>query len=70
MGWQFRGVPRELRMEYGGAIYHVMNRGDRREDIFRDDLRRPRSADSIRQQIQKEDETQRAKAQSRNEMTC
>jgi REP element-mobilizing transposase RayT len=24
-------------MEYGGAIYHVMNRGDRREDIFRDD---------------------------------
>ena len=24
-------------MEYRGAIYHVMNRGDRREDIFRDD---------------------------------
>jgi len=44
------------------------NRGARHEDIFRDDLRRPRSADSIRQQIQKEDETQRAKAQSRNEM--
>jgi hypothetical protein len=25
---------RKLRMEYPGAIYHVMNRGDRREDIF------------------------------------
>jgi hypothetical protein len=24
-------------MEYGGAIYHVMNRGDRREAIFEDD---------------------------------
>jgi REP element-mobilizing transposase RayT len=30
-------VPRKLRLEYRGAIYHVMNRGDRREDIFRDD---------------------------------
>ena len=24
-------------MEYPGAVYHVMNRGDRREPIFRDD---------------------------------
>ena len=24
-------------MEYEGAIYHVMNRGDRRESIFRED---------------------------------
>jgi REP element-mobilizing transposase RayT len=30
-------VPRKLRIEYPGAIYHVINRGDRREDIFRDD---------------------------------
>jgi len=29
-------MPRKLRLEYPGAIYHVMNRGDRREDIFRD----------------------------------
>ena len=27
---------RQLRREYAGAIYHVMNRGDRREPIFRD----------------------------------
>jgi len=24
-------MPRALRIEYPGAIYHVMNRGDRRE---------------------------------------
>lgn len=30
-------MPRSLRIEYAGAIYHVINRGDRREDIFRDD---------------------------------
>src|ERR1051325_9443868 len=27
-------MPRKLRVEYPGAIYHVMNRGDRREAIF------------------------------------
>jgi REP element-mobilizing transposase RayT len=32
------GVPRKLRVEYPGAIYHVMNRGDRREPIFKDDV--------------------------------
>ena len=30
-------MARKLRLEYPGAIYHVMNRGDRREPIFRDD---------------------------------
>ena len=30
-------MPRKLRVEYPGAIYHVMNRGDRREPIFTDD---------------------------------
>jgi REP element-mobilizing transposase RayT len=29
-------MPRQLRREYAGAIYHVMNRGDGREEIFRD----------------------------------
>jgi len=32
-----RGMARKLRVEYPGAIYHVMNRGDRREPIFKDD---------------------------------
>jgi len=29
-------MPRKLRVEYAGALYHIMNRGDRREDIFAD----------------------------------
>jgi len=29
-------MPRKLRVQYPGAIYHLMNRGDRREDIFED----------------------------------
>ncbi len=33
-------MARKLRVEYPGAIYHVMNRGDRREAIFRDDVDR------------------------------
>jgi REP-associated tyrosine transposase len=33
-------VPRKPRIEYPGAIYHVMDRGDRREDIFVDDVDR------------------------------
>ena len=35
-------MPRQLRIEYPGAIYHVMNRGDHREPIFKDDLDRQR----------------------------
>ena len=30
----------ETRVEYPGAMYHVMSRGDRREDIFLDDVDR------------------------------
>ncbi len=33
-------MPRKLRVEYPGAIYHVMSRGDRREDVFLDDVDR------------------------------
>ena len=29
-------MPRQLRIEYPGAIYHVMNRGNGREKIFLD----------------------------------
>src|ERR1700754_4113801 len=35
-------MPRPLRVEYPGALYHVMSRGDRREDIFADALDRER----------------------------
>ena len=30
-------MARKLRVQYPGAIYHVMNRGDRREPVFKDD---------------------------------
>jgi hypothetical protein len=33
-------MPRAMRVEYPGAIYHVMDRGDRQEDIFVDDVDR------------------------------
>jgi len=35
-------MARKLRVEYAGAVYHVTNRGDRRERIFRDDADRRR----------------------------
>ena len=35
-------MARKLRVEYPGAVYHVMNRGDRREAIFLDDEDRRR----------------------------
>jgi len=30
-------MARKLRVKCAGAIYHVVNRGDRRESIFQDD---------------------------------
>jgi REP element-mobilizing transposase RayT len=33
-------MPRKMRVEYPGAIYHIMSRGDRREDIYLDDVDR------------------------------
>jgi hypothetical protein len=33
-------MPRKLRIEYSGAMYHVMSRGDRREKIYLDDVDR------------------------------
>jgi len=33
-------MPRQLRVEFPGALYHVMSRGDRREAIFLDDVDR------------------------------
>ena len=35
-------MARKLRVEYPGAVYHLMNRGDHREAIFRDDPPRER----------------------------
>lgn len=40
-------MARKLRVEYLGAIYHVMNRGDRREPIFKDDADRQRFVETL-----------------------
>jgi hypothetical protein len=34
------GMPRRLRLQYSGAIYHLMARGNGRQDIVRDDVDR------------------------------
>ena len=33
-------MPPQLRVDYPGAIYHVMSRGDRQQDIYLDDVDR------------------------------
>ena len=35
-------MPRKLRLEYPGAVYHVMNRGNQRQNIVGDDVDRHR----------------------------
>ena len=35
-------MPRPWRVQYPGAIYHLMSRGDHREPTFRDDIDRRR----------------------------
>jgi REP element-mobilizing transposase RayT len=46
-------MARKLRLEYPGAIYHVMNRGDRREAIFHDDADREWFLGTLGQACQK-----------------
>ena len=46
-------MARKLRVQYPGAIYHVMNRGDRREDIFGDDADRQRFLETLGEACEK-----------------
>jgi len=46
-------MARKLRVEYPGAIYHIMNRGDRREPIFRTDQDRVLFLDTLAEGCQK-----------------
>ncbi len=48
-------MPRKLRLQYEGAIYHLMNRGDRREDIFIDDKDRQRFLETLGEACEKTD---------------
>ena len=46
-------MPRKARLEYEGAIYHVMSRGDRREAIYLDDKDRERFLETLEEMCQK-----------------
>jgi len=48
-------VPRKLRVEYPGAIYHVINRGDRREPIFKDNVDHRRFLETLAEACGKTD---------------
>ncbi len=47
------GMPRKLRIEYPGAMYHVMSRGDRREKIYLDDVDRQDFVKTLAEACQK-----------------
>ena len=46
-------MPRKPRIEYPGAMYHVLNRGDQREDIFKDDEDRKQFLSTLGEACQK-----------------
>jgi REP element-mobilizing transposase RayT len=48
-------MARKLRVQFPGAIYHVMNRGDRREPIFDDDDNRRRFQQTLAEACEKTD---------------
>src|SRR5438445_13107251 len=50
-----RTMARKLRLQFAGAIYHVMNRGDRREAIFEDDLDRRLFMETLAEACEKTD---------------
>jgi hypothetical protein len=43
-------MARKLRVQYPGAIYHLMNRGDHREDIFLDNKDRELFLETLAQE--------------------
>ena len=46
-------MARKLRVQYAGAVYHLMSRGDRREAIFKDDEDRRRFLSTLSEACQK-----------------
>ncbi len=48
-------MPRRIRVQYPGALYHVMSRGDRREAIFLDDVDRQDFLKTLAEASQKSD---------------
>ena len=48
-------MPRQLRIDYPGAIHHVMSRGDRRENIYDDEVDRQDFLKTLAEACQKTD---------------
>jgi REP element-mobilizing transposase RayT len=48
-------MPRKLCIQYPGAVYHVINRGDRREAIFEDDEDQQRLLKTLTEACEKTD---------------
>ncbi len=48
-------MPRKLRIQYAGAMYHIMSRGDRGEPIFLDDVDRHDFIKTLAEACQKTD---------------
>jgi putative transposase len=48
-------MPRQMRIDFPGAIHHVMGRGDRREDIYLDDVDRQDFLKTLAEACQKTD---------------
>lgn len=40
-------MARKARVEFAGAIYHLLDRGDRREAVFKDDVGRRRFLETL-----------------------
>jgi hypothetical protein len=49
-------MARKLRIEYPGALYHVMNRGDHREPVFRDDRDREAFVETLAMEARRQGE--------------
>jgi putative transposase len=49
------GMARKLRIQYEGAVYHVMKRGDHQEDIFRSDQDRELFLETLNETCAKTD---------------
>lgn len=45
-------MSRPIRVEFAGAVYHIMARGNERKDIFRDDRDRGRYVDALAQAVE------------------
>ena len=48
-------MPRQLRIEYPGAVYHVLSRGNRRADIFLEGVDRQDFLKTLAEACQKAD---------------